>query len=326
MARHRILRSWAPVAVASLLAPGCGYIGDPLPPALNIASPVRDLQAIEYGDHIMVDFTIPLLTTDGVILKSVGTVDLRAGSGGSPFDASRWEAEAKRIPVKAVSPGAVRAQIPITDFVGRDIVIGVRMINRKGRASEWSNLVPLAVTQPLATPAAITTEATASGVKLTWQGPGPTYRIFRSTGKDKPVLLGNSDRAEYVDSTAQFGQSYNYIVQAVSGTTESEISPPVAITPVDKFAPAAPAGLTIVAGIGSIELVWDRNTEPDLRGYRVYRGAGDGPLARIAEMVDTPSYSDRQVETGKRYRYAVTAVDQAGNESAQSAVAEAAAP
>jgi fibronectin type 3 domain-containing protein len=287
---------------------------------------VRDLRAIEYGDQIMIDFTIPSLTTEGVVLKSAGTVDLRAGAGGDPFDKNRWAAEAKRIPVKASAPGAVHSQIPASDYVGRTIVVGVRMINHKGRASEWSNLVPLTVTSPLGKPAALSAEATASGVKLTWQGPGPAYRILRSTGAGKPALLGNSDRAEYLDPTAQYGQSYSYIVQAVSGTTESEISQPAVITPLDEFPPAVPSGLTVVSGIGSIELVWDRNTEPDLRGYRVYRATGDGPLERIAEMVDTPSYSDRQIEAGKRYRYAVSSVDQAGNESAKSAAAEATGP
>jgi hypothetical protein len=312
--------------IALLLLGGCGYVGEPLPPALNVATPVRDLRAVEYGDHIMIDFTIPALTTEGIVLKSVGTVDLRAGSGGNPFDTNRWAAEAKRIPVNATSPGAVQAKIPVIDFVNRGIVIGVRMINPKGRASEWSNLVPLIVTPPLVRPASLNAEATASGVKLTWQGPGPAYRVFRGTGADKPTVIGNSDRAEYVDATAEFGKSYSYIVQSVSGTTESEISQPAAITPIDKFAPAVPEGLTVVAGIGSIELVWDRNTEPDLRGYRVYRATDGGALERIAEMVDTPAYSDRQIETGKRYRYAVSSVDQAGNESTKSAIAEAAGP
>jgi fibronectin type 3 domain-containing protein len=40
--------------------------------------------------------------------------------------------------------------------------------------------------------------------------------------------------------------------------------------------------------------------------------------------VDTPTYSDRNIEHGKTYRYEVTAIDRLGNESPHSAPTEAA--
>jgi fibronectin type 3 domain-containing protein len=58
----------------------------------------------------------------------------------------------------------------------------------------------------------------------------------------------------------------------------------------------------------------------------VYRSADGQPPARLGELVTTPAYSDRVVQSGKRYRYEVTAVDQKGNESARSAPVEATAP
>jgi len=36
---------------------GCGYIGEPLPPALNIPSRVTDLRAVEFGDKILAEWT-----------------------------------------------------------------------------------------------------------------------------------------------------------------------------------------------------------------------------------------------------------------------------
>ena len=74
---------------------------------------------------------------------------------------------------------------------------------------------------------------------------------------------------------------------------------------------------------GTIELAWERSVESDFRGYNVYRSTGDGPFEKIASLIDVPTYSDREVKTGTRYRYAVTAVDQVGNESPRSPVAEA---
>ncbi len=87
--------------------------------------------------------------------------------------------------------------------------------------------------------------------------------------------------------------------------------------PVDTFAPAVPAGLTVLSGVSSVELAWERNLDKDLRGYQVYRATGDGPMERIASLVESPAYSDKAVESGKSYHYAVSAVDQAGNESAR---------
>src|SRR6185295_12489938 len=103
----------------------------------------------------------------------------------------------------------------------------------------------------------------------------------------------------------------------------SEISAIVRITPTDTFPPAVPTGLTAVAGVNSIELAWDRSTEEDFAGYQVYRSNDGSAPERIAGLIDAPTFSDRAVELGKKYSYAVTAVDRIGNESARSMTAEA---
>jgi fibronectin type 3 domain-containing protein len=98
------------------------------------------------------------------------------------------------------------------------------------------------------------------------------------------------------------------------------------ITPIDQFPPAPPAGLTAVASAAGLELTWDRNAEPDLAGYRIYRAAPGGAFEKIGETRENPSFSDRKTEAGRNYRYAVSAYDQAGNESARSEPVEAMAP
>ena len=87
-----------------------------------------------------------------------------------------------------------------------------------------------------------------------------------------------------------------------------------------------PAGLNAATAPNSIEISWEGNTEPDLAGYRVYRSTGAGPFEKIGELVAIPSYSDRDIEHGKTYRYAVSAIDKSGNESAQSGPVEAMVP
>ncbi len=96
------------------------------------------------------------------------------------------------------------------------------------------------------------------------------------------------------------------------------MSPTVEIVPVDKFPPAVPTGLTAAASPDSVELAWERNTDPDFAGYRVYRSLDGAAFEKIADSLEAPNYSDRGVAGGKRYRYAVSAVDLLGNESARS--------
>jgi hypothetical protein len=312
-----------PAVSFCLVLSGCGYIGEPQPPALNIPQHVQDLHVLQYGDRLMIDFTIPPLTTEGLAIKELGPSELAAGPNATPFDLGKWAAEAEAIPLPAEEPGSVHSEIPAAKWTGKDMVFGVRPSNAKGRKAAWSNLVSLRVQPTLPVPSGLRAEATASGVKLAWSGSEPSYRVLRKgPGEQKPSVLAETDKAEYLDATAQFDRTYEYIVQALRDKAESEISAPVSITPKDIFPPAVPSGLTVVAGIGTVELAWDRNAEPDVRGYRVYRAVDTGDFQRIVDMVDVPAYSDHEIQTGKRYRYSVTAVDQVGNESARSTPGE----
>jgi fibronectin type 3 domain-containing protein len=130
---------------------------------------------------------------------------------------------------------------------------------------------------------------------------------------------------EFVDRNIVWGSPYQYWVQALRDGAESETAASAVLTPEDKFPPAVPAGVTAVTGVNSIELAWERNIESDFKSYVVYRAAGDGPLQKLAES-DVPVYSDKSIAAGKRYRYAVAAVDQRGNVSEKSAPVEAPAP
>ena len=133
-----------------------------------------------------------------------------------------------------------------------------------------------------------------------------------------------------MDTTAEFGKPYRYSVEAIRNDgnvrASSERTAEVEILPEDRFPPAVPAGVSAIASTGSIEIAWEQNTEMDLAGYRIYRAEGAGEFARIGETQAAPNYSDRPVRSGVRYRYAVSSVDKAGNESAQSTPVELVAP
>ena len=293
---------------------GCAYVGAPKPPALDIPTRITDFRAAEYGDQILVQFTIGALTTDGLALTSVKAVEVQVAEGSSP--------RTLRIPANA--PGPVDHEFPAKDWVGKQVTLMARATGPKGKASDWSNVVTLAVGVPLATPADFKAVSDPKGVRLTWSGSaGERYRIFRGAGDAMPQRLAESDKPEYLDTAVDFGSPYRYFVQALAGELrQSEISAIVSVTPADTFPPAVPVALTAVAGVNSIELAWQPNTEDDLGGYQVYRSIGGGVPERIAGPVDPPNFSDRTVEIGKKYSYTVTAVDRTGNEGAHSTAVE----
>ena len=86
--------------------------------------------------------------------------------------------------------------------------------------------------------------------------------------------------------------------------------------PADTTPPAAPRALYSVTGDHRVTLYWVENDEPDLAGYRVYRGpAANGPFDPLATLsAGTAVYVDNGAANGTTYFYAVSAYDVAGNE------------
>jgi fibronectin type 3 domain-containing protein len=306
---------------------GCGYVGDPLPPLANIPSRVTDLAAVQRGGRIIVQFTIPERTTEGIAIKTPPGLDLRIGTATAPYDPGRWAAEARQIPESPLP-----YSIPSAEWTGKEVSIAVNVIGSNGKSSGWSNFANLTVVPAPPQPQALTAEATPEGVRLTWQGPSGEFRVFRRAGEEPAFApVAEVNESAWTDAAAELGKPYTYLVQRIvklgeHRAAESEPSSEISITPRDTFAPAAPAGLSAFAAPGSIELTWQQNPEADLAGYRIYRSVADAALEKIGDASQIPSYSDRAVEHGKTYRYAVSAVDQAGNESVKSAAVEVAFP
>lgn len=144
-----------------------------------------------------------------------------------------------------------------------------------------------------------------------------------------------------LDKNIHFGETYEYRAQRVARVTVEDqelelagpLSEPVRVEAIDVFPPNVPRGLAAVAtapdqpGGSSIDLSWQPVTNPDLAGYAVYRREStqpEGSWDRISPVqpVVGPGFHDANVQPGHTYRYAVTAIDQGGHESARSAPAE----
>jgi len=83
----------------------------------------------------------------------------------------------------------------------------------------------------------------------------------------------------------------------------------------DVMPPAAPSGLTTLPGDGFIEILWNRNAEADLAGYRVYVGSSYDGRYELIGTTSATRFVDSEARNGQLYFYAVSAYDFAGNES-----------
>jgi hypothetical protein len=312
-----------------VLMVGCGYEGSPLPPLANVPGRITGLSSTQRGARLLVQFTPPPLTTEGLPIKPPLELDVRIGPGTEPVEEAVWAAGATKLPRGTVASGVATYEASVAEWTGKEVVVGVRAIGSNRKSSGWTFASTLIVPVPQ-TPSALRADNTEQGIRLTWTGPESAFRIFRRTGNNPLQPIADVSRPPWTDTSTQFGQQYTYAVRALvklpeSSTAgheaESELSPEASFTPKDEFPPATPSGLRAAAAPHSIELSWNSNDEGDLAGYRVYRGVGGGPIERVAE-VEVPAYSDPNVEPEKIYRYAVAAFDRAGNESTQTAPVE----
>ena len=322
----------AALAAAVLLLPaGCGYIGGPLKPLANVPAKVTDLAAVQRGSLVIVHFTVPQLTTEARKIGKPVTLDLRIGTTPEPFNPAQWLDHAKPLTGLGGGQGLATLEIPIAEWTGKQAILGVRVVGANGKDAGWSNYVAIRVVPAPQVPVNLKLDNRAEGVHMSWSGSGNQFRVIRRGNPgDAWGVVATLDSHEWTDTSTEFGKPYFYEVQSLVDVgdqkfAESDLSAPGDITPIDVFPPAVPTGLRADAAPASIELVWDRNTEPDLAGYRIYRSAGDGPFEKLAESNEIPNYSDRAVEHGKTYHYAITAFDRSTppNESGRSAGVEA---
>jgi fibronectin type 3 domain-containing protein len=207
------------------------------------------------------------------------------------------------------------------------VIIAVQVLGPKERSAGWSNFESLAVIPALPAPEGLVAADAPDAVHLEWRAAASEFRIFRKASPDDTnfTQIGTSTVPSYTDNTIDYGKTYQYLVQSVAKTdnkyAESDLPNAISFTPTDKFPPAAPTGLSVVPGTRTIELVWERNTEKDFASYSVYRNG-----QKIAEGLTAPAYSDKDAQAGVKYRYQVSALDMAGNESAKSPAVESGIP
>lgn len=337
-------------AICCALA-GCGTPGAPLPPSLNLPQRVTDLDAVRAGNQVTLTWTMPMRTTDKLLLKGPVTARVCWTETTAPC------APAGEKPFAPESAASFTAALPaaLTSGTPRPVRFFVELMNRNQRSAGMSNPAVILAGEAPAAVTGLAAEVHNRGVVLRWTAGDPhdAIHLLRTllnppakknegplSAPPEPLnedLLVDRDSGMAIDKDIRFGHAYAYRAQRVarvevdSQTHElaGPTSAPVQVNAQDVFPPAVPTGLAAVAtaaadGVpASIDLSWQPDAEPDVAGYRVYRREAQGGWERISggQLVVGPAFHDANVQAGQTYAYGVTAVDTRGNESARSAEA-----
>jgi predicted small lipoprotein YifL len=332
----------------------CGRKGPLLPPLARVPQPVQNLTLSQQGGQIILTWTNPSAYVDGSPLASVSQVEIWMAEGGEDFKEGistedfrvRAQLLARVKPGQPAPPsresgteaGLSFVYIPEKAASGAGVLaFSLRVQDAKKRVSDFSEPRPIEVRALPDPPRGLRATVFPDHIEVRWEASAVKaeeeaaaepvgYNVYRSEGKATPVAVNSSplQGLEFRDTDFVFGRTYRYFVRASAlgsrTLAESEDSEVVEAEAKDVFPPAAPAGLTAVAGAGVIALSWEAGPEPDIAGYRVWRREeGQAAFTLLRELAAAEnSYTDSRVEKNRRYVYAITAVDTAGNESQKS--------
>lgn len=337
----------------------CGKRRPPLPPVERVPQRTELLSGVQRGNQVVLSWPAPQRNAPDQSVQSIRRVDIYrlAERPRAPLPLTEEEFAARSTLIGSITEEEIRNAGDVLTYTDSLQLAGeptrlryaVRYVNASGQRAGFSNFLLLEPAARIAQPPTIIAtgnEISEGGVTITWQPPTANidgsipvnllgynvYRVEESETELSEVPINSSliSGTQYSDKNFKFGETYRYVVRAVSlGTEGAQVeslnSNSITIAPKDVFAPSAPASITVAAAPGRLSLFFPANPEPDIAGYNVYRST-DPELPKAqwtklnAELLTRTTFQDERVEAGRRYYYYLTAVDHAGNVSAASEV------
>ncbi len=326
-----------------LLAGGCGYKTDPVPPDSIVPRAIEDLRYSVSEKGVTLNWSFPKQTIRGTDLTDITTFDVyRAVVPLKDYCATCPIPFSEPIPVAGgvVDPDSNRQGTYQTALLrsGHKYFFKVSARTSWWAASPDSNIISFVWHIPAKAPEGLSAMAADSSATISWQpvtflmdGQDVTYPMEYQLQRSKDGVTFNNIMApaaatSFVDKGLNNGQSYSYRVQSilmVEGTPVSGgISHVVSVVSIDQTPPAAPTGVTVVQTAAGIKIFWDKSRDADVKGYRVYRRSGKEQSAKqVADVNSVYSiFEDVNVSGNASYYYSVTAYDTAeiANESPKS--------
>ena len=171
-------------------------------------------------------------------------------------------------------------------------------------------------TGPPLAPTGLSANAGNGQVALNWSptSGATSYNVKRSTTSGGPytTIATGITTPSFTNTGLVNGTTYFYVVSAVNSFGESANSIQVSATPqVVQTPPAAPTGLSAIAGNQQVALNW--NASSGATSYNVKRSTtSGGPYTTIASGVTTTSFTNTGLVNGTTYFFVVSAVNAVG--------------
>jgi chitodextrinase len=199
---------------------------------------------------------------------------------------------------------------------------GNRSAESAARQVTTQTSAPAADTAPPSVPASLAGTSTSSTVALTWGASSDNVGVASYRVRRNGTTVGTVSGTSFSDSGLSASTTYSYTVSAVDAagnrsaesasrqvTTAAAASPPPGGA--DKTQPTAPSNLAGSATSNSVTLTWTAATDNvGVVKYNIWRSG------YAAGSTTGTSFTQTGLSAGQPYSYTVSAVDAAGNESA----------
>lgn len=348
--KHREVK--APLALLALVVLsgfGCGKRKPPVPPTGRVVQRV-EATGFQRGNQVILSWKMPARNAADNNVQNIKRVDIYrlAEPLSSPLTLSEEEFATRSVLIATVpvtdADFALKtlSYADTLQFAGQPsrLRYAIRFVNSSGQKASFSNFLLIEpAAKVAAAPTSLSAAVSQDAVSLAWEAPtanadGSTpanllgYNIYRSDSKTEAGKILNKTPVtdvKFPDRFFEFEKEYFYFVRSVSVGTggvpiESGETNIVAIKPKDTFAPSAPASITLAATPTSISIFFPTNPEDDVTGYKIYRSE-DASLDKATwklltpNLLDTNTFQDNEVASGKTYHYYLTATDKFGNVS-----------
>lgn len=334
---------------------GCGKRKPPLPPKERVVQRAQ-ISGLQRGNEVILSWTMPARNAAETNLLNIDRVDIyrlaEPLSKVLSLTTAEFASRSTLIASRKVTAGdfglkKMTYSDPLA-FTGQParLIYAVRFVNSSGQKADFSNFLLVEPTARVAQPpVGLTAETTEPAIQLSWLPP-PTnidqtspanilgYNVYRreidTATEAQKITPDPLTTNAFTDQNFLFGRTYEYFVRTVSVgregvRVESIDSKMVRVSPVDIFPPAPPEAITIAAAPNNLSIFFAASPEKDLAGYTLYRSTDINlPLPEweklTSDLLNTNTYQDRTVESGKTYYYYLTATDTAGNTSSPSEI------
>ncbi len=332
----------------------CGVKGPLQPPLILIPQKIESLSLYQQGKKIVLRWITPLVYENGVAMGAWPSVEIWGFESSlesvlkEPLDNFAKERRREKKLLAEIKleenqsslslPASFEAswEFPVpSEKIGRIVFFfELRLKDERGRKSSFSKPVFIIPVEPPLPPRNLKAELQEDKVVLRWESSSEdsktpetrmaeNYNIYRKEKSSTWKRLNSDPLSEkkFEDREIIFGRFYYYLVRTIrlvdSIERESEASEQIEVEIKDIFAPPSPKGVIAIAGEDRIVITWEPSPAPDVAGYLIRRRTeGETSFELLTpEPIMVTSYEDRKVEKGRSYHYAITACDQAGNES-----------